>query len=101
MGLELRIRELRKRRGLTLAALADKVGVSIPHLSEVERGKKNLNNHLMVRISTALHVEPRDLLAGDASLADIDQIVANLPDVDKKRVLDFALALRDSQGNQE
>ena len=65
MELNLRIRELRTDKGLTLVELAEKVGVSTPHLSEVERGKKNLNNHLMVRIAAALGVSPEDLIAGD------------------------------------
>ena len=35
-----RLRELRKEKGLKLAALANKSGVSLAYVSEVERGKK-------------------------------------------------------------
>ena len=60
--LSIRIRKLRKERGWTIAQLAERVGVSQPHMSEVERGKKNLNNHLLVRIADALKVKPHELI---------------------------------------
>jgi len=63
VSLNLNIRELRKAKGMTLAELASIVGVSIPHLSEVERGKKNLNNHLIERLAAALNVPPHTLIA--------------------------------------
>lgn len=64
MSLNLKIRELRKAKGLTIAQLAEKVGVSTPHMSEVERGVKNLNNHLIERISASLNVGASELIGG-------------------------------------
>lgn len=61
MKLTLRIRELRKEKGLTLEVLADVVGVSKPHLSGIERGLKNLNNRLIESIAKALDVQPFEL----------------------------------------
>jgi transcriptional regulator with XRE-family HTH domain len=96
MQLNLRIRELRKERGLTLADLAGKVGVSTPHMSEVERGKKNLNNHLLERISEALGVHPTQLLGDTESQQwnSLKSIVEDLSRDDQDRVLEFALGLR-------
>lgn len=96
MELNLRIRELRQAEGLTLAELAEKVGVSTPHLSEVERGKKNLNNHLIVRIANALGVSPEDLIAGDnrTSIGLLYDQVRNLSAEDQARVQAFVDALR-------
>lgn len=74
MQLKLRIREIRKSRGLTLAELANKIGVSAPHLSEVERGRKNLNNHLIERIATALSVPPTELLGAPPRHNIIDDL---------------------------
>lgn len=98
MPLTLHIRELRKARGLTLAQLADMVHISIPHMSEVERGKKNLNNHLLTRISEALLVKPEDLLSGTSNEhADLLAAMKRLSDADRQRVEDFAAALLSSQ----
>jgi len=98
MSLNLNIRALRKARGLTIAQLAELVGVSVPHISEVERGKKNLNNHLMTRISAALGVQPEALIASEGDhLGKILTILGNLQDDDRKRVEDFAAALLQSE----
>lgn len=99
MDLNLRIREIRQERDLTLADLAGKVGVSIPHLSEVERGKKNLNNHLLVRLADALGVTPEDLIASDnrSALAALHSELSSLEPEDRDRVRAFVAALRKSR----
>lgn len=93
--LPLRIREIRQARKMTLAQLAEAVGVSIPHLSEVERGKKNLNNHLMTRLANALDCSPSDLILGSqaADYAALQAILSALPQSDIERVMAFARAL--------
>ncbi|WP_143515661.1 helix-turn-helix domain-containing protein [Pseudooceanicola marinus] len=95
MTLKIRIRELRKERGLTLAALAGMVGISTPHLSDIERGKKNLNNHLIMRVAEALDVEPQKLISGPASsdFAEFSEKLEALSEADRARVLDFVNAL--------
>ena len=99
MDLHLRIRDIRQERELTLAELAGKVGVSIPHLSEVERGKKNLNNHLLVRLAAALGVTPEDLIASDSrsALAALHAELSSLDAEDRDRVRAFVAALRKSR----
>ena len=64
MPLRLHIREIRSAQKLTLATVAGRAGISIVHLSQVERGDKNLNNHLMEKIAGALGVQPEDLVSG-------------------------------------
>tara|TARA_R110000737_G_scaffold227161_1_gene241528 strand:- start:507 stop:770 length:264 start_codon:yes stop_codon:yes gene_type:complete len=80
---------------MTLADLAAKVGISTPHLSEVERGKKNLNNHLLVRISEALGVEPTELIGGSSNdqFSDLNQKIHELSEQDRQRVESFIDAL--------
>lgn len=100
MGLNIRIRELRKDRGLTLEQLASKIGVSTPHLSEVERGKKNLNNHLIERLALALGVPHSDLIGEpepEDELTRLRRTLAALSESDRARVESFALALLRSQ----
>jgi len=49
-----RVRELRRARGLSLAALAERSGVSVSMLSTVERGQKVPTILVMGQIATAL-----------------------------------------------
>lgn len=99
MSLKIHIRELRKAKGLTLAQLADKIGISTPHMSEVERGLKNLNNHLITRLAAALDVAPEALLSGDAPAAvtKLNAILSQLDADEQARVAAFAEALLQSQ----
>lgn len=99
MSLKIHIRELRKAKGLTLAQLADKIGISTPHMSEVERGLKNLNNHLITRLSAALDVPPEALLSGDtpASTVRLSAVLSQLGPDEQARVAAFAEALLQSQ----
>lgn len=93
MTLKLRIRKLRQERGWSLETLAGKVGISTPHMSQVERGLKRLNDHLIEKISGALDVEPYELLAPRQDEHDILHVLAQLSDEDRARVRDFAEAL--------
>lgn len=96
VGLTIHIRAIREARGLTVSDLAAKVGISTPHMSQVERGIKNLNNHLLERIGAALDVPPQALISGDkdARWADVAAILGRLSDEDRARVEDFARALQ-------
>lgn len=99
MGLTLNIRQIRKGKGLTLEQVADKIGVSVPHLSGVERGKKNLNNHLMTRLADALGVAPEALIGspGSGKRDYLENILEQLGADDRARVAAFAEALLRSQ----
>lgn len=99
MELIIRIRELRVAKNLTLAQLSQIVGVSTPHLSEVERGKKNLNNHLLVSIADALDVAPSDIISSDdmTPLATLHYEMSELDADDQARVHAFVRALQQSK----
>ena len=93
--MNLRIRALRKERGLTVAELAEMVSISVPHMSGVERGIKNLNNHLLERIAEALSVHPSDLITSEemAQASRVTKLMASLSIEDQDRVRAFAAAL--------
>lgn len=93
MALNLRIRELRKARGWSVETLAGKVNVSTPHMSQVERGIKNLNNRLIDELSAALGVEPYELFAPRQDRKDVLRVLADLTDDERARVEAFAAAL--------
>ena len=56
-----RIREIRKDRDLTLAELSHNAGISIPYLSDIERGNRHGSKRALERIAEALGVTVADL----------------------------------------
>jgi len=61
---QLRIREERKRRGLTQTELAKRVGVRQATISDLERRSiRRLNMTLLERIARVLKVSATDLIA--------------------------------------
>jgi transcriptional regulator with XRE-family HTH domain len=61
IGRVLRRTRLAQRR--TLREVADAVGMSIGHLSEVERGRKEPSSEMLAAICRALGISMTDLLA--------------------------------------
>jgi transcriptional regulator with XRE-family HTH domain len=57
-----RIKRARQRRGLTQAALANKVGVSSIHITMIELGTRRPTLGTLERIAKALRVKMVDLL---------------------------------------
>jgi transcriptional regulator with XRE-family HTH domain len=60
-----RIAEVREERGLTQRQLADKAGLSVAFLSEIENGKRNLSSKKLLRIADELNVSTDYLLRGE------------------------------------
>ncbi|WP_193107281.1 helix-turn-helix domain-containing protein [Brachybacterium sp. FME24] len=66
------LRVERRRQGRTLAQVAAKAGISMQHLSDVERGRKDPSSEMLAAITGALEVSVTKLLlrvADDALLA--------------------------------
>lgn len=60
---QLRIKEICKEKGVTLNALADKVGISQPSISLIVNGKQKPSFDTLEKISDALGVGIADLFA--------------------------------------
>lgn len=60
-----RIRTARRKKGMSQAELADKVGISVPYVSDVENGKKTIGVDIFLRIAEALQVSTDWLLRVD------------------------------------
>jgi DNA-binding XRE family transcriptional regulator len=56
------LRRLRQRQGRTLQDVADAAGVSMPYLSEIERGRKEASSEIIAGICRALGIGLPDLL---------------------------------------
>ncbi len=73
-----RIRKIRRARGFSQEELAEKVGISITHMSHIETGNTKLSLPVFVDLAGALEVRTDELLsdggAGTRS-ASIEEIV--------------------------
>ena len=57
------LRVIRERSGLSVSALASEVGISQPHLSNIERGRRRASPEVSRRLAVALRVPLLALLA--------------------------------------
>ena len=65
-----RIKEIRKKRRLTQERLAEKVGVSLEHISEIERGLSTPSMPLFIRLLEVLDASADYLLRDMVSCAN-------------------------------
>jgi len=65
-GVGRRLKELRRSRELTLAQLAERTGLSIGSLSQVERGLVSPTIRTVYAVSTALGVSPAWIIDPDS-----------------------------------
>lgn len=61
MHIEILVKDIRQQKGMTIAGLARKSGVSAAHLSDIEKNFKSPSLLVMVRIARALNVEITEL----------------------------------------
>lgn len=59
-----RVRETRVGLGLTQEALAEGSALHWSYIGQVERGQKNMTLHNLLRIASALRIDPADLVRG-------------------------------------
>jgi transcriptional regulator with XRE-family HTH domain len=62
MKLHERLRELRSERGLRLKDVSEKAGISIPYLSDLERGRTNPSLETLQTLATSYGITVHDLL---------------------------------------
>ena len=89
------VEKIRKELGLTLQALADRVGASNQQISHLEKGRRGLTVDWLERIAIALDCHSFDLLAPDPSLMKING--ARLTVIDQQLVLQFRKFSDDQQ----
>ena len=66
------LRDERRHQGRTLADVADDAAVSLPYLSEVERGRKDVSSDLLAAIADALELPLVEILERSADRLRID-----------------------------
>jgi hypothetical protein len=68
-----RLRRTRRGQGRTLSDVSRVARVSVPYLSEVERGRKEASSEVLAAICDALRIDLSELLAGVAHDLAVDQ----------------------------
>lgn len=99
MDMALRVRELRKKRGLSQEQLAAMAGVSRSQLSEIETEAKPANTLRLNSIARALGVPVHDLFAGptgEGYEAIVLDLMRSLTDEDRAALIHYARALSKS-----
>jgi transcriptional regulator with XRE-family HTH domain len=59
-----RVRTRREALGLSQEAMAHQIGVHWTFLGQVERGRRNLNLHNLLKLAQGLGVDPAELIRG-------------------------------------
>lgn len=62
-----KIRKYRKAKGLSQEALAEKIGISVTHMSHIETGNTKLSLPVFVEIARVLEIQTDDLLFDESS----------------------------------
>ncbi len=97
-----RIRKFRKIRGFSQEELAERVDISVPHMSHIETGNTKLSLPVLVAIAGALEVRTDDLLfdwkttaAGEAA-GDIADILSHCTPGQAKVLADLVKTAKQS-----
>jgi len=58
------LRDLRTAKGLSQEELAFRAGMSVPYLSDLERGRSNPSLAMVIDLARALEMHPSEILVG-------------------------------------
>ncbi|SFE89289.1 helix-turn-helix domain-containing protein [Succiniclasticum ruminis] len=64
-GVGVRIRDARKKRGLSQAELAERLNISLSHMGDIETGRTNFGVDILMRITEVLQISADLLLRTD------------------------------------
>jgi transcriptional regulator with XRE-family HTH domain len=90
-----RIAQLREDRGMTQKQLADRAGISVTFLSEVENGKRNISMGKLLSIADELDTTSDYLARGthsDSRTRTVDKFPPDLSDAAEEKGWSFAEA---------
>ena len=70
-----KLRETREARGDRLVDVAERAGISVQYLSEIERGRKEPSSEMIAAVTGALGIDLADLLIGVAGQVRAQYVV--------------------------
>ena len=100
-----RIQEARKKAGISQSALAEQLNISVPHLSNIENGKKTAGLDIFIGITKALGVSADELLdivpekTGNITTKDILALFSDCTEHEKKAMLNVTKEVKASLRN--
>ena len=96
-----KIRKYRKAKGMSQEDLAEKIGISVTHMSHIETGNTKLSLPVFVDIARILEVQTDDLLVEECSgrssaEKELDEILCSCNTEQVRIILDVAKAVKTS-----
>lgn len=94
-GIGKRIKAARKKRNVTQEALADVIGVTVNHISNIETGNTKLSLQVLIHIANFLDVTTDELLCDNIKKskmvfsAEIEEILSDCSDMEVKLLSDI------------
>lgn len=73
-----KIYQLRRSINMTQQELADKIGISVTFLSEIENGRKSMSVDTLVKLSKVLHVSLDTIVFGNDAEDDMQKDVISM-----------------------
>lgn len=97
-----RIKELRKRKGLSQEKLAEMCNVSVPHISRIESGNKHPSLECLVKLGNVLGGTVNTFLYGNQKndlieyQSELTKIVEDCNNYEKQVILDIVVTAKKS-----
>lgn len=94
--MQLKLKEIRKRKKMTQKQVADRVGISQSFYTEMETGKKEINVSRLERIARVLECSVHDLISDeqDPELGKLISLLNQMPEDKKSLVLQMVETLQ-------
>lgn len=94
-----RVRKYRKAKGFSQELLAEKVGISVTHMSHIETGNTKLSLPVLVELSKALEIQTDDLLSDYPAgrliaNQELDEVLHTCSDAQLRVILDIVKATK-------
>ncbi len=94
-----KIRKYRKAKGFSQEFLAEKVGISVTHMSHIETGNTKLSLPVLVDLAKALEVQTDDLLTDrqtgrTVAIEELDEVLNSCSTEQIKVILDIVKATK-------
>lgn len=76
-----KLRDMRKGKKYTVEELGDRMGISVSHVNQIERGSRNMSMELLVRFINILDTDANSILMdiSDIKTDSIDAQLSMLP----------------------
>ena len=100
-SLHIRIRETRKKTGLSQRAMAEKLGVGHNCYANFERGDTRLFNRCLYRLAEYLEVSPEEILFGPRPDPEMLEDLAALEEFKRQIVQEYESRLAEMRGELE